>query len=64
MVYFTRSHGDEDIFCAVNLSETTAAHDLPDGNWVTIGAELGSIGPGADNKLHLGPWQVALARRN
>ncbi|WP_299726869.1 alpha-amylase family glycosyl hydrolase [uncultured Tateyamaria sp.] len=64
VVYFTRTHGDEVVFCAVNLSDTTATHHLPDGNWVTIGAELGSIGPGADNALHLGPWQVALARRN
>ena len=61
VVYFTRHLDGETIFCAINLSDTTAAHDLPPGTWATIGAELGSIGPGADNQLHLGPWQVALA---
>ncbi len=61
VVYFTRQHDDQTIFCAANLSDETAAHELPVGNWVTIGAEVGSIAPGPDGKLHLGPWQIALA---
>ena len=61
VLQFTRSHEDEVIFCAFNLSDTPVSHDLPAGNWLNIGAELGSIAPGPDGKLHLGPWQVALA---
>lgn len=61
IVHFTRTEGDQTIFVAVNLSESTAAHDLPNGTWVTIGSEVGSIAPGPDGKLHLGPWQVAVA---
>lgn len=61
VLHFTRQHDTETIFCAFNLSDTPATHELPAGNWVTIGAELGSTSPGPDGKLHLGPWQVALA---
>ena len=61
VLQFTRSHEDEVIFCAFNLSDTPVSHDLPEGNWLNIGSELGSIAPGPDGKLHLGPWQVALA---
>ncbi|WP_415404282.1 alpha-amylase family glycosyl hydrolase [Tateyamaria sp. SN3-11] len=61
VVYFTRMHEDQSIFCAVNLSDTPTTHPMPEGTWVTIAAELGSNAPGADGKLHLGPWQVALA---
>ena len=61
VVHFVRSHEDQAIFCAVNLSDTPTTHPMPDGTWVTIAAELGSNAPGPDGKLHLGPWQVALA---
>ena len=62
VVYFTRHHKDAHIFCAVNLSDTATTHKMPEGTWTTIGADLGSVAPIAGT-LHLGPWQVALARR-
>ncbi|WP_415919779.1 alpha-glucosidase [Tateyamaria sp. SN6-1] len=61
ILYFTRMHGDETIYCAFNLSDEPAKHVLPDGNWMTIGSELGSIAAADDKTVHLGPWQMALA---
>ncbi|MGR3492712.1 MAG: alpha-glucosidase [Shimia sp.] len=58
---FTRTHPDETIFCAFNLSDTPEVIEVPGGDWHTIGAELGSIAPGPDHKLHLGPWQATIA---
>ncbi|MEL6701536.1 MAG: DUF3459 domain-containing protein, partial [Pseudomonadota bacterium] len=58
---FQRSHTNETIFCAFNLSDEPGTIDVPDGDWATIGAELGSIAPGPDYKLHLGPWQATIA---
>ena len=63
IVHFTRSHGVETIFVAVNLSAEPAVMDAPQGDWVQIGQELGSAAPAPDGKLHLGPWQPALALR-
>ncbi|WP_103909894.1 alpha-glucosidase [Thalassococcus halodurans] len=57
---FVRSYGQEDIFCAFNLSGEPGVVDMPDGNWHQIGVELGSTGAAPDGKLHLGPWQPAL----
>ncbi|WP_106744376.1 alpha-glucosidase [Yoonia maritima] len=61
VIYFTRTGGEQTIFCAFNVSETPSDFDLPDGNWTPIGAELGSAHVSADGRLHLGPWQVCLA---
>ena len=61
IVYFTRSDEGSTIFCAFNLSDQPATMDMPSGNWAQIGLELGSAGPQADGKLHLGPWQPCLA---
>ncbi|MDO6731659.1 alpha glucosidase [Marinovum sp. 2_MG-2023] len=58
---FIRSHQDEVIFCAFNLSEVPATIDLPAGTWLPIGSEIGSAAAQADGKLHLGPWQTAMA---
>ncbi|MGK7663616.1 MULTISPECIES: beta-galactosidase BglA [Marinovum] len=58
---FERSHADETVFCAFNLSDTPAVIDMPEGDWRQIGAELGAAAPQAEGKLHLGPWQSALA---
>ncbi|UWQ94307.1 alpha-glucosidase family protein [Rhodobacteraceae bacterium M385] len=63
VLHFTRTQGDETVFVAVNLSGEPAVIDAPAGNWVQIGQELGSTGPAPDGKLHLGPWQPALALR-
>ncbi|MBV2361057.1 DUF3459 domain-containing protein [Thalassococcus sp. CAU 1522] len=62
-VTFTRSHDDETLFCAVNLSVDPCIVDMPEGVWHQVGQELGSAGPGPDGKLHLGPWQPALLLR-
>ena len=61
VVYFTRTLGDQTIFCAFNISETPSDLDLPAGDWTMIGAELGSAHPSADGRLHFGPWQVCIA---
>lgn len=61
IVHFTRSYEGTTIFCAFNLSDQPATMDMPSGNWAQIGLELGSAGPQADGKLHLGPWQPCLA---
>jgi alpha-glucosidase len=61
IVYFIRSSGREQMFCAFNLSDSPSALDMPKGNWVQTGAEIGSANVSADGKLHLGPWQPCLA---
>ncbi|MEL6551503.1 MAG: alpha-glucosidase [Pseudomonadota bacterium] len=58
---FTRSHPTEELFCAFNMCDEPASVDVPDGDWMTIGSELGSIAPGPDFRLHLGPWQATIA---
>ena len=63
VVHFIRTQGDEEIFVAVNLSAEPAVIEMPAGHWMQIGQELGSACPAPDGKLHLGPWQPALARR-
>lgn len=63
VVYFTRTQGDEVIFCAFNLSDTPSALEMPKGSWGQIGSDLGSCTVSDDGKLHLGPWQPALARK-
>lgn len=61
VLQFTRSHEGETIFCAFNLSDQPNTIPMPAGDWHQIGSELGSAAPQADGKLHLGPWQPALA---
>jgi alpha-glucosidase len=60
IVYFTRSHEGQEIFCAFNLSGEPAVLDMPEGTWLDIGLELGSAPVAPDGKLHLGPWQPSL----
>jgi alpha-glucosidase len=57
---FTR-HGDETIFCAVNLGAKPGEIALPDGTWERIGTELGSQMV-AGGRVALSPWGVCLAR--
>ena len=61
VVFFTRRHNAEAIFCAFNLSGTATEIALPEGNWVPVGAELGCVGFAGDGKVRLGPWQACLA---
>ena len=61
VIYFTRTSGDQTILCAFNVSETPSDFNPPAGDWVPIGAELGSAHISADGKLHFGPWQVCFA---
>ncbi|BBU56731.1 putative alpha-glucosidase [Mameliella alba] len=63
VVHFTRSHEGEEVFVAVNMSGEPAVIEMPAGTWQQIGQELGSATAAPDGKLHLGPWQPALARR-
>ena len=63
-ISFERRHGNVRMFCAFNLSDTPSAHSSPEGNWMSIGPELGSASSSADGKLHLGPWQVCLAKKH
>ncbi len=63
IVTFTRTEGDQTILVAVNLSGAPAVMEMPAGEWIQIGQDLGSAAPAADGKLHLGPWQPALAQK-
>ncbi len=57
---FQREAAGETLFCAFNLSHEPATLTLPQGNWVAVGQDLNSSGPGEDGKVHLGPWQPCL----
>ncbi len=59
---FVRS-GETDLFCAFNLGGDAAEVSLPEGNWTTIGTELGSQKT-TDKRVTLGPWGVCLAKRD
>ena len=61
IVYFTRTHDGQSIFCAFNLSDTPSDFTLPAGDWHVIAQHLGSAEVSADGKLHLGPWQPFIA---
>ena len=60
---FFREEAGEELFCAFNLSHDPATLYLPEGNWVAVGQELNSSGPGEDGLVHLGPWQPCLVVR-
>jgi alpha-glucosidase len=54
--------GDEDLFCAFNLGDSPAGIALPEGNWTTIGTDLGSQ-TATGGRVTLAPWGVHLAKR-
>ncbi|RYH03629.1 DUF3459 domain-containing protein [Salipiger sp. IMCC34102] len=60
VIYFSRTSGAQTIFCIFNVSDQPSNFDMPEGEWRTIGPELGSAHVSGDGKLHLGPWQVCL----
>ncbi|MBS0124398.1 alpha-glucosidase [Aestuariicoccus sp. KMU-90] len=61
IVHFQRQSDTETIFVAVNLSGEPAQVAMPEGDWHQIGIELGSAAGFPDGRLHLGPWQPAMA---
>ncbi len=62
VLYFQRAAEHETLLCAFNISDAPSDFELPAGRWEPVGEELGSAHVSNDGKLHLGPWQVALAR--
>ena len=58
---FTRQHNDQKVLCVFNVSDGENDFVLPQGEWLPIGAELGSAQIPNDGTLRLGPWQVCLA---
>jgi alpha-glucosidase len=57
-----RRRGDEDLFCAFNLGDSPAETALPEGQWQTIGTDLGSQGA-SGGRVVLAAWGVHLAKR-
>ncbi|QQA44954.1 DUF3459 domain-containing protein [Pelagovum pacificum] len=64
VVYFSRDHEGEEMFCAFNISDEPNSFVLPDGTWTQVGEELGSAGWDDSGTMRLEPWQVVLAVRN
>ncbi|QLQ18488.1 MAG: alpha glucosidase [Exiguobacterium profundum] len=62
VISFLRATVDEALFCAFNLGEAAAEVALPRGDWVQVGADLGSVAPMA-GKAALLTWGCCLARR-
>ncbi|MEM6896667.1 MAG: alpha-glucosidase [Pseudomonadota bacterium] len=58
---FTRSIGDETIFCAFNLGDQPVSAALPPGSWALLGGDLGAIEAHTEGTLTFLPWQAALA---
>jgi alpha-glucosidase len=61
---FTRTEGEETLFCAFNLGEGTVEAQLPPGQWTTIGQDIGSQTAQDGGRVTLGPWGLHLARRD
>ena len=60
LLAFTRSHGDEEVFCAFNLGDGTVPLAIPGGGWTSIGEAAGCVGLLASS---LGPWQCCVLTR-
>ncbi|MEM8630226.1 MAG: alpha-glucosidase family protein [Pseudomonadota bacterium] len=60
VISFVRTHEDERIFCAFNMTADAATVTMPDGNWQNI---VGSpFGPASLNRtITLDGWQAAFA---
>ncbi|MBL4872354.1 MAG: alpha glucosidase [Rhodobacteraceae bacterium] len=61
---FTRTLGNEKMFCAFNLSDEPAQAKLPDGNWMPAGENVNSAIAGAAGLVNLDPWQPCFAVMN
>ena len=54
--------GAEELFCGFNLGNAAAEVALPPGDWLQVGAELGSEAT-SGGRASLPPWGVVLAKR-
>jgi len=61
IVYFTRTFGDQSIFCAFNLSDTPAEMATPKGTLDVIGLDVGGAATPKSATLNLDPWQPFIA---
>ncbi|MFZ3583482.1 alpha-amylase family glycosyl hydrolase [Loktanella sp. DJP18] len=61
VIYFTRETEGEKLFCVFNVSDSPSSFQMPNGDWRSIGQELGSATINVDGWLHLGPWQACVA---
>ncbi len=60
---FMRSFGNEEVFCAFNISNEPANIDLPEGDWRSIGAELETASPAPGGRVFLNGWQSCLVNK-
>ncbi|GHF74324.1 alpha-amylase family glycosyl hydrolase [Seohaeicola zhoushanensis] len=63
VLHFRTATEAETLYCAFNMSDTPSTHNLPTGDWEIIGQELGAVSMSRDGMLHMGPWQVCIARQ-
>jgi len=61
-ISFTRHHGNQDLFCAFNLSDTWQDLTLPDGDWAIDHGAPFRIDKTAHG-MQLPPWQACFALR-
>lgn len=58
---FTRTWGDETVFCAFNLGDEPAHVNIPEGSWTTVGQDLNTAHVQETGVVNLGPWQSCIA---
>jgi len=63
VVSFTRSHNEDDIFCAFNIGSSETHVTLPDGNWQLVGEDLGVCHTQQAGKASLTAHQALIAKR-
>ncbi len=61
---FVRVYGEDQIFVAVNMSDTPGSIQMPNGTWTQLGTELNSAGWADDGSVELGPWQPCIALKS
>lgn len=60
---FSRIGGGKEVFFAFNLTDGINPVELPAGNWVPLGAELGAVSEFSEKNPALGPWQFVIAAK-
>ena len=60
LLTFTRTDGDEEIFCAFNLSDIAAHLTIPEGQWTAIAGVHSDLEAGA---MDLPGWGYVIAKR-